>query len=267
MAATEEDNHLFLREQCSFMTGQDRQPTLKIWKQLLKKVLWVRVQHICQASEEQTPPHSSPWPKTTKQMPLTHAGNQIVSGWSEGKSFLHSTMEIKFQFFITTIPILSRLNLISQYLPTPQSSPAQMGVSWDKLRQRPWRDTAWAMHWQACLHHLKNPWKYVKQLPFLVAAHVCRLHRRSSDGTCAAALGLQCAVLCFACGLFLFIRHCWELNQDMRGKCLELDAKPYKQPLNLISNIKFFLLNILVWLLTGCLFGWSSPVFTAEERQ
>lgn len=30
MAATEEDNHLFLREQCSFMTGRGRQPTLKI---------------------------------------------------------------------------------------------------------------------------------------------------------------------------------------------------------------------------------------------
>lgn len=141
MAATEEDNHLFLREQCSFMTGQGRQPTLKIWKQLHEKSLWLRVQHICQASEEQPPPHSSPWPKTTKQMPLTHAGNQIVSGWSEGKSLLHSTMEIKFQFFITVIPILSRLNLISQYLPTPRSSSAQMGVSWDKLRQRPWRDT------------------------------------------------------------------------------------------------------------------------------
>lgn len=141
MAATEEDNHLFLREQCSFMTGQGRQPTLKIWKQLHEKSLWVRVQHTCQASEEQTPPHSSPWPKTTKQMPLTHAENQTVSGWSEGKSLLHSTMEIKFQFFITAIPTLSSLNLISLYLPTPCSSSAQKGVSWDKLRQRPWRDT------------------------------------------------------------------------------------------------------------------------------
>lgn len=54
-----------------------------------------------------------------------------------------------------------------------------------------------------------------------------------------AALGLQCAVLCFACGLFLFIRHCWELNQDMRRKYLELDTKPYKQPLNLISNSSY----------------------------
>lgn len=192
MAATEEDNHLFLREQCSFMTGQGRQPTLKIWKQLHEKALWVRVQHICQASEEQTPPHSSPWPKTIKQMPLTHAGNQIVSGWSEGKSLLHSTMEIKFQFFITAISILSRLNLISLYLPTPRSSSAQKGVSWDKLRQRHEETRARAMqNWQACLHHLTNPWKYVKQLPFLVAAHAQQVAQKKQPCAHAhAALGL-----------------------------------------------------------------------------
>lgn len=44
-------------------------------------------------------------------------------------------MEIKFQFFITAVSVLSRVNLIPQYLLTPCTFSILMGVSCDKLRQ------------------------------------------------------------------------------------------------------------------------------------